>query len=170
MSNNWRSLIILSLVVLAFGGLFLYFGNRGVGTQAPARLTDAPRTITRSDGIPQKGDLDYQEPDTTVTIGTKEVSRGRFEKVEGGSIFYEEEGVLTQVPLTADEVVLACTNQNLSSANVLDFDQVSVVNVVTPGEVGGRIPLNAPIVVFAQDVEGVFRAHTIAMSAAFCAE
>lgn len=168
MSNNWRSLVILSLVVLAFGGLFLYFGNQGVGTQAPAQLTDTPRTITRSDGISQKGDLDYQEPDTTVTIGTKEVSRGRFEKVEEGSIFYEEEGVLTQVPLTADEVVLACTSQNLSSVNELDFDQVSVVNVVTPGEVGGQIPLNAPIVVFAQDVEGVFRAHTIAMSAAFC--
>lgn len=117
---------------------------------------------------PQKGDLGYQEPQTKIEIGTQGVTKGTFEKVENGNIFLRAGDTLTQLPLTIDEVALNCTTQDLAAATELDFNLVTKVQVSKPAELGNLIPANENLVVFAQDVEGVNRAHTIAMDASKC--
>jgi hypothetical protein len=165
MKAPWKPLIILSVTaVLLVGGLYFYLISRKRGSQIPTRQ---PANVIREEG-PGKGEVGYEEASTTVAIGTKEVSIGDFNKVEDGNIFYEENGTSTELPLTIDEVVLACTNQNLAGASELDYGQITSIYTMTPAELGGRIPQGEQIVVFTSDVDGILRAHTVAISASSC--
>lgn len=156
-----KILIVLVLLALGLGGVFLYQGR----TQRQVSVQPQPATAPQG---PKKGEIGYEEPKTTVAIGTKEVSKGTFEKVEAGNIYFVSEGVTIQLPLTVGEVVLSCTNQDLAGATELDYDQVTSVHIMNPETIGGRIPAQEPVVVFAADVSGVLRAHTVAIAASSC--
>lgn len=117
---------------------------------------------------PQKGQFGYEETDTKVEIGSEGTAKATFDRVEAGNIYINEGGSLRNYPLILDEVVLACTTQNLEEALELDYDAITKVIVAKPDEIGGKIPQGEPVVVFSQDIEGVVRVHTIAMSADKC--
>lgn len=148
------SFAILFVLLVAGAVIFKFVGTGSDSTQQVPGV-DEPLRITK-------------ETQRTVKIGTREVSSGNFEKVEDGQIYYLDEGELTALPLTVDEIVLACTNQNLETATELDYDQIVKINIFTPDTIGDAIAANEFIVVFAADVEGVLRAHTVAIDASAC--
>jgi hypothetical protein len=152
------AVVLIATLVL---GYFLYRVSQG------KKSSSSPAQVVQEDAS-EKGEIGYQEPTTTVQIGSEKVSGGSFSKVEDGKIFYEKDGVATSLPMTEDEVVLSCTNQDLNNAVELDYDQVTSVYVMTPAELGVRIPAGESIVVFADYVEEVLRAHTVAMAASSC--
>ena len=152
--------------VVLLGGVFTYLGLRKPKSRAPTQVSTR-RVTTAPEGV-EPGEEGFQEPETTVVIGSEEVSRGNFEKAEGGQLYYKKLGVLTALSLTEDEVVLACTNQDLNTAVELDYDQIVSIKTTTPAEIAGQIPTGEMIVVFATDIEGVFRAHTVALAASSC--
>lgn len=159
--NTILTVVLASVVlIVVVGGLFFYFTSQGQKDTQPAFT---PVQVTGT----EKGDIDYQEPVDTVVIETKEVSRGNFDRAEGGNIYFGE-GTLTELPLTIDEVALTCTTQNLASAAELDYNLVTKVVRTTAAEIGALISSGELIVVFASDVNGVFRAHTVALSASSC--
>src|SRR3990170_2299830 len=116
---------------------------------------------------PAKGEVGYQEPTHTATIGTKEVAGGAFEQIADGKIYYSDSGVSTAIQMT-DEVVLACTTQDLASANELDFNLITKINPMTPSEMAGKIPAATPIVIFSSSSAGTFKAHTVAVANDLC--
>jgi hypothetical protein len=164
--KNYYVGFALVVIIVAAGlfGLYYYLNLGGITPNIP---------ITERTGLsvttgPQKGDIGYKEEDTTVVVGTKEISGGTFDRVEGGLIYFDSSGVATSLPLTTDEVAIQCTTQYLANAKELDFDQVTKVVISSPSELGAQIPAAEPVVIFASDVDGVLRAHTIALAAASC--
>ncbi|OGM21490.1 hypothetical protein A2863_03670 [Candidatus Woesebacteria bacterium RIFCSPHIGHO2_01_FULL_38_9b] len=155
-------LATLLIVAVAIGGIWFYtnYGN------ANRKTTQVQQPSFPEN--PQKGDYGYKEEQTTVAIGTQGISKGSFVKVENGNIFVKVGTAQTQYPMTVDEVVLACTSQDLAAATELDYEQIARIKVTNAGEIGGLIPANQAIVVFAQDVEGTLRVHTVAMDVADC--
>ena len=163
--NKTNKLLIIILGVLFLLGLYLYL-RQGRPESELKKVEIAPANqITQG---AKQGELDYQEPQTKIEIGTQGVTKGTFEKVEAGNIFLREADTLTQFPLTNDEVAVSCTTQDLSSVTELDFNQVTKVKVTTPTDIAALIPLQEPVVVFAQVVEGVNTVHTVAMAASKC--
>ncbi len=158
-------IVIVVLVAILVLGYFLYVVSQGGVKKEPL----APAQVVQED-TSKKGEIGYQEPTTTVQIGSEKVSGGSFVKVEDGKIFFNSSGTETVLPLTSDEVVLACTNQTLAGASELDYDQITSIHPEKPTEIGGKIPASEYVVVFAEYVEGVLRAHTIAISASSCGE
>ncbi|OGK14171.1 hypothetical protein A3I50_03525 [Candidatus Roizmanbacteria bacterium RIFCSPLOWO2_02_FULL_37_9] len=162
-------IIFLSVVGLSLLGFYLFSQNQIKPEQPiPEQTQTEEKVVDRFVENPEKGQLGYQEPQTKIEIGTQGVTKGTFEKIEDGNIFLRDGDTLTQLPLTTDEVAFDCTTQDLSSATELDFDQVTKVQVTTSSELQNLIPANENIVVFAQEVEGVNRAHTIAIDASKC--
>ena len=166
-NNNTKILVVLASVLGIFflAGIFMYF-NRA-STKPDQKILETTPT-TEITGGPRKGELEYQEPQTKIEIGTEGVTKGTFEKVENGNIFVKEGDTLTQLPLTVDEIAVSCTTQDLSSATELDFDKVTKVNVATPANLATFIPANETVVVFSQIVDGVNRVHTVALDASKC--
>ena len=163
-------IILAGVVGLSLLGFYLFSQSRlKPGQSTPEQIKFDEKPVGEFVENPEKGDLGYQEPQTKIEIGTQGVTKGAFEKVEDGNIFLRAGDTLTHLPLTIDEVAFNCTTQDLSSATELDFNLVTKVQVSTPAELGNLIPANENLVVFAQDVEGVIRAHTIAMDASKCA-
>ncbi len=149
--------VFAAVVVLVLGGgIWLLAGNKSAGRKI---LTETPG--------PAKGDVGFQEPQTKVAVGSKAVSSGTFVKVEGGKIYFTEEGVTTALPLTA-EVSVQCTNQNLTGVDEYDFDQVTKINVVAPTELGSKIAVGEPVVVLANLEGAEYRGNTVAVSADKC--
>jgi hypothetical protein len=111
---------------------------------------------------------DKETEKSKTVIGTQGVSKGIFSKVEAGFIFIKDGSLNVKVPLTTDEVVLACTSQSLFSATELDYDQVTSVKISNPQEIGSLIPVGENIVLFASDVAGTSRVHTVAMDEDNC--
>ena len=160
MNKNIKLILAVLLVLLAVFGmiwLFLNFSKLNV-----------KKEIGLFPENPAKGDYGYQETETLITIGTEGVSKGTFDSVEEGVINFVSGSEIVKYPLTEDEVILSCTTQNLALANELDFDLVTNVIISTPTDIGGLIPTEEYIVVFAQDVEGVMRVHTVAIDASKC--
>jgi hypothetical protein len=116
----------------------------------------------------QGEDAGIAKPTTTVKIGTKEVSKGNFQKIEGNVIFYEDGGEVSSLPLTTDEIAINCTDQSLATAAELDYKQIKKVKVYNPKTIIGTIPDQEPIVVFASMIGDTFKAHTIAMKTSSC--
>ena len=166
-TNKLLIVIVFVLGVLFLLGLYLYI-SQGKPKSELKKVEEAP-TIGITEG-PKQGELDYQEPQTKIEIGTQGVTKGTFEKVEAGNIFLREGDTLIQFPLTSDEVAVSCTTQDLSSATELDFNLVTKVKVATPTGVADLIPAQEQVVVFAQVVEGVNTVHTVAMDASKCSE
>ncbi|KKQ83182.1 MAG: hypothetical protein UT06_C0026G0005 [Candidatus Woesebacteria bacterium GW2011_GWA1_38_8] len=98
----------------------------------------------------------------------QEVSKGNFQKVEGGLIYYEEAGTVSTLPLTVDEIAVNCTDQPLATATELDYTQIKKVQVYNSETIIGKIPENEPIVVFAAMVGDALTAHTVALATASC--
>ncbi|KKU99046.1 MAG: hypothetical protein UY33_C0038G0005 [Candidatus Amesbacteria bacterium GW2011_GWA1_48_9] len=146
-------------LVLA-GGIWLLIGDR----KSPGG--DRGKAEDVNAGL-EKGDLGYQEPQTKVTVGSKAISRGTFMKAEGGKIYFTEEGVMTVLPLT-EEVSLQCTDQDLEGVTEYDFEQVTKIMVVGPGELNDKVAAGEPVVVLA-NLEGTeYKANTVAISAEGC--
>lgn len=160
-------LMVAVLTVLVFG-LFFVFGKRTKEGVPPETVRPTQRPLPDISGTPEKGEIGYQEPDTTVEVGTKEVSDGNFDRVEGGKIYFGGALTLTELPLTSEEVSVACTTQSLSGIKELDYDLITKINIFSPSEVGEKIPEGEPIVVFATVVDGVLKAHTIVIASTSC--
>ena len=164
-----KSIKLLIAVIIVAGVslslLYLYL-NKGTLFRRGEEVVPTPAVAFPTN--PQKGQFGYEEPQTKVMIGSQGVTKGTFEKVEGGNIFLREGNTLTSLPLTLEEVVLSCTKQDLAVALELDFDQVTKVEISTPTEIGSLIPANEPVVTFAQDVAGTLRVHTVAMDSSKC--
>ena len=161
-----KSTKVLLLIVIVLGlsfllGLYLFVNKNKSTTEE--NKPDGTQTLQISQE-PQKGELNYQEPQSTVEIGTKEVTKGTFAKVENGNIFVREGDKLTQIALTVDEIAVSCTTQDLSSATELDFNQITKVNLAT------FMPAQETVVVFTQQVEGINQAHTVALDASKCTQ
>lgn len=158
--DKYTKLFIAVLLIVGFGlgGIWLYNNIRRPATTQTPQFPENP----------QKGDFGYQEEQTTVEIGTQGTAKATFNRVENGNIFINEGGEVKQYPLTVDEVVIACTSQDLEGAAELDYDAITKILISNPAEIGGKLPANEPVVVFSQDVEGVVRVHTVAMSAEKC--
>ena len=167
MSKYAKLLIVVVLVVgISLGAIyFLFYLKDNNSTKVTENYVPQSKDFENPQ---ESGDLGYEEPQTKVAIGTEGVSKGVYSKVEGGNIFFDSNGAMTQLPLTVDEVVLACTDQNLDNATELDYNQVTKVNIYTPDTLGVNIPDGQTIVVFASDVEGTLRAHTVALASTSC--
>lgn len=155
-----KTIILILLLVLIVGVLAIFFLQNN-------RKTSQVGEVVPTAG-PQRGDIGFVEPTTTVKIGSKEVSKGNFQKVEGGLIYYEEAGVVSTLPLTVDEIAVNCTDQPLATATELDYTQIKKVQVYNSETIVGKIPVNEPIVVFAALVEDVLTAHTVALATSSC--
>lgn len=144
------------LVLVVVGGGWWFKKTRPVMVEVPAA----------EQGI-GPGEVGYQEPKSKTAVGSKEVSRGIFEKVEGGKLYYTEGGVQTVIPLTS-EVAIQCTGQELENIAEYDYNQVAKVRIVVPGEVADIVTADQPIVVLATKEGEVFRANTVAVAADKC--
>ena len=153
-------IIVVLVIVLILGGIGIYLLLSG---RKPAQVTEVVPTVG-----PQRGDIGFVEPTTTVKIGSKEVSKGNFQKIEGGVIYYEDAGVVNTLPLTTDEIAVNCTDQSLDTATELDYKLIKKVKVYSSGTIIGKVPENEPIVVFAAMVGDTLTAHTIALATASC--
>jgi hypothetical protein len=154
-------LVVLAVIVLiALGGVFGYFylidkDEVSPGLSSERKFVPPPDIVKEVTHVEEK-----------FTIGTKKVSRGDFKKVEKGNIYYGE----YLLSLTPEQVALVCTSQDLATAEVVDYKLVTDVKALTPDTVVDNIRKGEPIVVFAEDIEAVLTAHTIAINSASCSE
>ena len=158
-----RNLIIIFfvIIVLALGALlYLTSQNRKL----------AERNLNLPAGIEDISPPQNQV--TTVEIGSAGTSKGVFEKVESGEVYYKDGVTSVKLPLTIDEIVVACTDQNFTGATELNFDLVTKINVYNNESIVGKIQPGEVIVLFATEVDGVTRVHSIAVnnSSASCAQ
>lgn len=155
-----RKVLIAAGVGLALvGGIIFFFLWRSTSKLEDQQLVDQPY---------EKGEIGYQEPQIKVATGTKEVSKGKFVKVEDGNIFFEEDGVLTQIMLSENEVVLACTSQSLASVMELDYDLITSIKTLTPQQIGTQIPVDEAVVILGSGPGAFFRAHTVVVGTENC--
>lgn len=178
--------LFIGFVVLgAFLYIFVLDKNpfmRKQATQKPAdnqvtKQVEPTKSVTQPPPPTRKpnedlvtGDIGYVEPVHTVEIGTEKVSSGNFEKVEEGEIYFESNGAIKKLPLTPDRVAIFCTTQTLEGATQADSKLATSVNRSTPAELSSQIPEDELILVFADDVNGVLRAHTIVMASSTCVD
>ena len=177
MNNGSQSYLVIIVIIFAVAmfsllGIYLnkkYSQNSQKQVVPPTTVPESNQQLDTQDTGPKKGQLNYQEPQTTVLIGTAGVTKGTFEKAENGEIYLSTDvDVQTKLPLTLEEVVISCTKQDLSTATELDFNLVSKVNVFTADNLNPQIAVGTPVVLFAQNVEGVNRVHTVAMPESRC--
>lgn len=168
MDKSYKFLVAAVLIVVAgLGGLYYYLNFAGGGRRSSGpQVTEIP--VTGGEGQASAP----QNQKTTIEIGSEGVSRGEFEKVEEGEIYFSDGTVTSKMPLTIDEVVLACTDQDFTNASELDFELITNINVYNNQTIEGKINPGDTVVVFATDVEGTLRAHTVALhnSATSCSE
>lgn len=159
MEGKNKLLAVLAVVALVtFGGVSGYFylidkGNISPGLSSKRKLVPPPAIVKEVTHVEEK-----------FTIGTREVSRGDFKKVEEGNIYYGE----YLLPLTPEQIALVCTSQNLTTAEAVDYNLVTDVKALTPDTVMDNIRKGEQIAVFAEDIETVLTVHTIAVSSASC--
>lgn len=154
-----KVLIAVGVGLALVGGIIFFLLWRSTSKLEDQQLVDQPY---------EKGEVGYQEPQTKVATGTKEVSKGKFVKVEDGNIFFEEDGVLTQIMLSENEVVLACTSQSLASVMELDYDLITSIKTLTPQQIGTQIPVDEAVVILGSGPGAFFRAHTVVVGTENC--
>lgn len=159
-----KNKLLVALVVIAlliFGGVtgFFYFSDKETfkKTTSDREFVPPPDLITKTAATPV--------PDK-FTIGTKEVSRELFKKVENGSIYYGD----YILPLTEDQVALVCTSQDLASEDAVDYRLATDVKALTPDTVMDNVRKGEPVIVLANDDSGILTAHTLVISSASCPE
>ena len=171
MNQNSKTFLLVIVIILALvftGLLFSYLRNSQRSNLTDTPATEESQTVDNDSG-PLKGELNFQEPQTKIEIGTEGLTKGTFEKVEGENIFIRtSDDSITRLALTIDEIAVTCTTQDLSSATELDFNQVVKVEVTTPSGLTAFIPANETVVVIAQNVDTVNRVHTVALDANKC--
>ena len=161
MDKSYKLLLgVVTLVLVGLAGLYLYLRS---GKQMKPSSTTLQPPVAETP-LTDQAEIGPQNEETTVTIGSQGVSRGSFDKVESGEIYFRGTSGITKLPLTIDEVVLACTDQDFADATELDFDQITKINIYNNQTIGDNLEVGDTIVVFATDVEGTLRAHTIALN------
>ena len=158
MRKYFYTIILIFVALLLFLGGFYLYANRSTPQKTENEVNTNPQQDQETQPVKE----------SIVKIGTEEVTGGKFLKVANENIYLLIESKETQLPLTKEEVVLACTKQNLSNANTLDFDQIEEVQTFTPSDLGSKIPPNADIVVFSMQLSGINTAHTIALASEKC--
>lgn len=159
LDNSKQKLTVIVLVLILVAGVITGYYFLTKGKSSNLRSTSVPVSKTE-DNAPK--------PTTTVKIGSKEVSKGDFQKVQDGYVYYKNSGETLSLPLTEKEVAVNCTDQSLDDAKELDYTQIKNVLLYTPETIVGKIKENEPIVVFAAWVDGTLRAHTIALKTSGC--
>jgi len=175
MGKDTKILPIISITAFICTVLFIVFitsaTKKEEKVQAP--LDSQPREISNEvDFDITPSDEQFDEKEAVVRrakIGTKEVSKGLFVKIENGAVFYQNEGITYTMALKDGDVVLACTNQDLNAATTLDYYEITKINVYSREELASNIPVNEMIAVFAEEQEeGGHKAHSIAIDASKC--
>ena len=159
MDSYIKALIIIPVVIIiALGGLYFYLNSSSSPSLSRSRFSD--RAVERPTTT---GDV---ENTAKVTVGTDQISTdSEFTFVTDGTINYVEGGVEKTAMLSTEDVVIACTRQDIIGLSELDFDQVDSIRVVAPTELNDIITEGTTVVVFANaDAQGNFIAHTLAVS------
>jgi hypothetical protein len=177
MSKDSKILLIIFLTALVTVVLFVVFIRSATKKERETSITaEIEQREFVPDELAQKPTGSPEGKSETgsvskVVVGSKEVSNGLFRKVENGILYYEIDETVYTTTLNETDVVLACTEQNLESVDTLDYDQISEVFVYSSSEISDKIQSDAPIVVFAEEMEdGEFKVHTIALNASNCTD
>ena len=137
--------------VAAVVGWRYYSASRSASSPTPWIITTTPADL----------------PPSQMVIGTKEVTRGRFLKVEDNSLFLDQSDSTVRYSLT-DEVVLACTDQQFTEAAVLDTDQVQAIQVLPQNALSTKLDPGLQLVALASRAVGPFRVHAVAVPLSVC--
>ncbi len=167
------AVVFLSIAFATLTILYLNKNKASAPTNQNLSLTTVPSIINKPTipKGPRKGQKNYQEAVTQIAIGTEGVTKGMYQKVENGEIYISTNAdIVTKLALSQDEVAITCTKQNLTSATELDFNQVTKVEVATPANLDSKIEQNESVVLFAQQIEGINRVHTIALPEESCSK
>lgn len=154
------------LIVLVIVAIFLAVGTTGyIYYSGRNRKSVSEEESVSGGGKLQPGTLQENQ----FAIGTKEVSKGTFESATGGKIQFVTDGIITELPLSG-EVTVVCTEQDYTQIDLVDYSLSSGVQVFTPSNLGSKLTKGEPIVVFAEEVEGILTANTVALSSHSCPE
>ena len=146
---------IITLFIFAF--VFVFF--RSQNEQKPS--VDESMT-------PEKVEEITKDHNSIVDVGGQDIKAGKFISAQGGNLTFQISGGNEEVPLTEDDVVISCSDQDLTDSSKLDFDQITKVNIFRPDEIGDKLKSGESIVVFTADVNGTRRAHTIVVPNSLC--
>ncbi|KKQ36781.1 MAG: hypothetical protein US53_C0037G0004 [Candidatus Woesebacteria bacterium GW2011_GWA1_37_7] len=157
-------IVVLAVVIVVLGGIYFFLTRDRMEKN---RLVDVVQPEISG---PQKGEKGYNETETRVTVGTKEVQAGGFDRVEAGKIYYKtNDGFTIESELTSDQVVLSCYTGELSGVGQIDYAYVTDVKVYTPGTIGAVILRGEPMVALASaDATGSYKTNTIVIDASKC--
>lgn len=168
MGSSWKVVIALVLVGAAGMALFYYYSKpdlqEDVVTEDRQITADSlDRTLNQPTPTPDPANVIVP-----AQIGTENVVAGVFVDSNNGELNYSVGLQTYKLPLALENVSVMCTTQNLQSIKELDFNMIVDVIISTPSEVATHIPKGEGIVIFADKVNEVLRAHTIAVSAEAC--
>lgn len=168
MGSSWKVVIALLLVGAAGMALFYYYSKPDL--QKDTVLENRQLTADSLDRT-----LNQPTPTTDPTnvvapaqIGTENVVAGVFVSANNGEINYSQGLQTYKLPLAVQNVSVMCTTQGLEGIKELDFNMIEDVIISTPSDVGTHIPQGTSVVIFADLVDEVLRAHTIAVAADAC--
>ena len=174
MGKDTRILLVISVTALVTTALFVVFIKNSTKNESEVvLLDDIPRNITEtvSDETEEEDVVEDASRSgvRSAIIGSKEVSKGNYQKIENGMIYYKNGDVVYTAVLNAEDVVLVCTKQELVNADELDYTKITKIKVLSHTELSAKLPLNEMIVVFAEEQEeGGHKAHSIAIDASKC--
>lgn len=164
MKNSKLTLIVVILLVAVVGMLAFYVLRNN--SLPVVTKTGSDEEIVRNSGASGG----FEKINTAVVgVDNKEVSKGAFEKVESAEIYFQDDrGKSLKLPLAGEELSFMCTSQELDTAQEIDFDQVSRVEVIGPTFLSQKIAQDTPVMILANAVDGVFQAHTVVANAQDC--
>ena len=165
--SNFLIILVIVLAVSLGGGLYFYYSNKNQKEQPIVSQEPTAENPIPTEG-PKKGELDYQETETKIEIGTGGLSKGTYERIENNNIFIRNGDTLTQYPLTTDEFNIQCTTQDLTSANELDYDLINNVKIASAATANRYLTEDENIVLLSQNVNGVITAHTAFKNSSNC--
>ncbi len=155
--------IVLGLVVIAAvaGGYMLY-------NKQTLKLSNKTNDVVKIPNNPKKGDVGYQEKQTTLQADNKDKFASLFVKVEDNKITIKKGEEYQEYPLT-EEIAVQCTTQPLVDAKSVNLDLVTKVNVLSPEQIGATIAADTPVFLIGS-VSGdkLSEVHTLLVPASSC--
>lgn len=159
------TVIVLALVGAGILSLYLYFSSReqmSSSTEMPTPVVGTSSTPTVSAGTPST--------DKTVSIGTEKVTRGIYQKIESGNIFYTLSAETEKFKkLKADQMILACTTQgDFETSQSLDYKAIKRLNTLTHEDLAITLKEGVSVVMLSDMIGGELLVHTVATSEDIC--
>jgi hypothetical protein len=171
MQKDTKILITILLVTLgAIGAIAVFLkqmpGNTNTVNQSINETK--PRQISEAESS-QVGKATGSGQIDSIKIEGKGVVRGNFLNVSNSLISYKSANQTIASKINESEVVLACTNQDLTDVEELDFTKIVKIEILKATDIASKIPSGEPLVIFSdKDDQGEFVAHTIAISSEKC--